>query len=76
MTSEQTEKLRIARLAAKISLQVAGEDPETALAIVMTALQLVGKSCGLAREDVIALAREAIEIEVPAVAQAEGRMWS
>ena len=81
-TAEQAERLRVARIAAKMSLQVVSEDPETALAIVMTALQLVGKSCGLERKDVVDLAREAMEAEimedsdVVQAQAAEGRVWS
>ena len=76
MTTEQAERVRVARIAAKMSLQVVGEDPETALAIVLTALQLVGKSCGLDKGEVLHLAREAMEIEPPTVPQMEDRVWS
>ncbi len=79
MTTEDAEKLRIARIAAKMSLQVIGEDPETALAILLTALQLVGKTCGIDWEDGIFLAREAfdaVKVEQPEARPVEGMLLS
>jgi hypothetical protein len=67
------ERVRAAKLAARIRMMLIGEDPASTLGILLTALQIVGGEFGLSRADLAELVGAEPETALSTAAAADGR---